>query len=73
MQPVVAGGADTGRRREAKSPAGATHGVLAVTVDYGPDDSVPHDRDLLAGSWGLLGGLGAVPRRLIWDRGTGVV
>ncbi|MBT2551277.1 IS21 family transposase [Arthrobacter sp. ISL-65] len=28
--------------------------------------------DLLAGMWGLLGGLGAVPRRLIWDNETGI-
>lgn len=28
--------------------------------------------DLLAGMWELLGGLGAVPRRLIWDNETGI-
>jgi hypothetical protein len=28
--------------------------------------------DLLAGMWELLGSLGAVPRRLIWDNETGI-
>jgi len=28
--------------------------------------------DLLAGMWELIGGLGAVPRRLIWDNETGI-
>jgi transposase len=28
--------------------------------------------DLLAGMWELLGGLGAVPRRLVWDNETGI-
>ena len=28
--------------------------------------------DLLAGMWDLLGSLGAVPRRLIWDNETGI-
>jgi hypothetical protein len=28
--------------------------------------------DLLAGMWELIGSLGAVPRRLIWDNETGI-
>jgi hypothetical protein len=60
------------RCRQGQGVAGAGDGVLAFTVHHGPDDPVPVTGDLLTGMWELLGSLGAVPRRLIWDNETGI-
>lgn len=69
---MVPADTDSVGRRADRNTTGAGDRGIVLAVHHRDDDPDAHD-DLLAGMWSLLSGqLGKVPRRLLWDKESGI-